>query len=451
MKVMTVAIVGRPNVGKSSLFNRLFGKKRALVHDMPGVTRDRLIEITEWWIRAKPYTVQIIDTGGLEGDRFADEIQDQVNLALESASIVLFVVDGQMGIHPDDMHVLRSLKKAGIFENKLVFGVVNKIDSDGHSPRLDDFHKLKLPSLHPISAEHNLGIDDLKEKIIERVRDERPESLESDAEAEKWNEAPRIAIIGKPNVGKSTLINHLLGEHRMVVSPIAGTTVDAVDSLIQWGDHPVVLIDTAGIRRRSKTEQGVEVLSVIQSQKAVERADLAILVLDGEEGPTDQDEKIAGIIEANGCSVIILVNKWDTQKRSGKGFSQAEARDRIYEQMAFIRYAPMIFGSALKGRGFEDLKALVFDVLEQKKVKLSTKELTEWAKRAIDIHNPKDAKVYMAHQSGRHPPTFVFHVNDPAKIHFSLERHLVNVIRERWGYMGSPIRMVFVKGKNSTK
>ena len=237
----------------------------------------------------------------------------------------------------------------------------------------------------------------------------------------------------------------------MVVSPIAGTTVDAVDSLIQWGDHPVVLIDTAGIRRRSKTEQGVEVLSVIQSQKALERADLAILVLDGETGPVDQDEKIGGLLEESGCSCILLVNKWDTMKGSGEGFSQSEARDRIYKQMAFLRHAPMMFGSALKGQGFEDLRALVFDVLEQKKLKLSTKELTDWAKDSIEIHNPKDAKVYMAHQSGRHPPTFVFHVNDPVKLHFSLRRHLVNAIRERWGYMGSPIRTVYVKGRNSSE
>jgi len=447
MKSPCIAIVGRPNVGKSSIFNRLYGKKRALVHDFAGVTRDRLVEETEWWIAAKRYPVQIIDTGGLEGERFVDEIERQVDIAVKQAHVILFTLDGQEGLHPHDEEILRKLKRSGVLKNKILIGVVNKVDGDSHMVAMDDFYSLQLPMLHPVSAEHDLGIEDLQELIIAEMKIKHPEFFEESPEDSDRAGAPRIAIVGKPNVGKSTLVNALLGEHRMVVSDIAGTTVDAVDSMIYWGDRPVVLIDTAGIRKKSKTERGVEVLSVVQTQKALERTDLAILVLDGEKGPTDQDEKIAGLIEEAGCSVILLMNKWDTQR--GTGFKQEEAKERVFKEMSFLKYAPIIFGSALRNQGFKDLSALVFDILDQKELKLSTKDMTEWAKKAIEIHNPKDAKVYMAHQSGRHPPTFVFHVNDPVKIHFSLKRHLVNAIRERWGYMGSPIRAVFVKAKNS--
>lgn len=261
---------------------------------------------------------------------------------------------------------------------------------------------------------------------------------------------PRLVIVGRPNVGKSTMVNALVGEERMIASPIAGTTVDAVDSEAELGGRPFVLIDTAGIRRKSKTERGVEVLSVVQARKALERCDVAVLLLDGESGITDQDEKIGGLIEEVGCGVVLVVNKWDTQ-RGKKGFGRQEASEIIRKEMGFLRYAPILFASARQGRGFDDLGDLILEILEQRRVKVATHELTEWVRKASTIHNPMNAKFYLAHQSGRYPPTFVFHVSDPERIHFSLRRHLANGIREKWGYMGSPIRLVFVKGSSDRR
>jgi GTP-binding protein len=462
-----ILIMGRPNVGKSTLFNRLFGRKRALVHDLPGVTRDRLEEKTEWPWNGKMIPVRLIDTGGLGAGHFSREIEEQVESGLADADIVLVVFDGQTGLTAEDRDVIRKMRTSGLTQQKPVIGIVNKVDAETHEEFQNDFFQAGLDRLMTVSAEHNRGIDDLKNEIFsiclknehpalveamdesaEESFDEEGELPEEDTSAEPT--LPRIAIVGRPNVGKSTLVNAILGQKRMITSPMAGTTVDAVDSLAEIDGRPCVLIDTAGIRRKSRTDEGVEVLSVIQAKKALERADIALLVLDGETGLTEQDEKIGGLIEEVGCSVILIVNKWDTHA-SNPDFSKDDAAERVRKKMAFLKYAPVVFTSGLKRQGLRGMGDLIEEILSQRGVKVATHEFTEWVRKESNVHNPQNAKFYLSHQVSRHPPTFVCHVSDAEKVHFSLKRHLINALRERWGYMGTPVRMMFVAGKSNRK
>ena len=443
----TIVIVGRPNVGKSSIFNRLFGRKRALVHDFPGVTRDRLEERTEWHVRAKTYAFNVIDTGGLGGEAFTAEIARQVDIALSKADLVLWIVDGQTGLVSQDEEIAILLNRSGLKKKEIpLYVLVNKLD-DHH--RLDDSTISEFYSysdlVMPISAEHNLGFEDLKESIVENLVGR--ELLIPLLVEEKPVFIPKIAIVGKPNVGKSTLVNALLREERMIVSNIAGTTIDSIDSEVVLDGYPFTLIDTAGIRRKNKTEQGVEVLSVLQSKKALERCDVAFLIMDGEEGIAEQDERLGGLIEEVGCSVVLVMNKWDTQ-RGNKKFTQEDAALRIRDKIPFLKYAPILFLSAKERTGFEHLGELVADILEQRKLKIATKEFTEWVRARAEIHNPRNVKFYLCHQAGRSPPTFVCHVSQPKNIDTALERHLMNAIREEWGFMGSPLRLVFLESKS---
>jgi len=450
-----VVIVGRPNVGKSTLFNRLIGRRRALVHNEPGVTRDRMEEKTQWWVGGKAFPVLLVDTGGLGGERFSSQIFEQVQMALKRAQVILFLFDSQAGLTPLDEELLRELNRSGATQKAPLIGVVNKVDAESHEERIADFFSLGLDQVLTISAEHGRGIDDLQKVIAEAVGfvpESIPEVLEEDEESsEQAREQrpapiPRIAVVGRPNVGKSTLINAILGEDRMITSPIAGTTIDSVDSAVTLNGKPFLFMDTAGIRRKNKTEQGVEVLSVVQTRKALEKADIAILVLDGEVGTSDQDEKIGGLIEEVGCGVILLVNKWDTQDENKK-FTQELAAERIRAKMAYLRYAPILFVSAIRDEGLENLGDLLEEIMHQRRLKIPTREFTDWVREKMTVHNPMNAKFYLCHQSGRNPPTFVCHVNDPDKVHFSTRRHMVNSLRERWGFMGSPVRMLFVEGK----
>ncbi|MGE0615069.1 MAG: ribosome biogenesis GTPase Der [Bacteriovoracia bacterium] len=442
--MMRLVIAGRPNVGKSTLFNRLIGKRRALVHDEPGVTRDRIEEKTTWLWGGRQLDLLVTDTGGMLGEKFDAEISRQVQMAADHANLILFVVNGQEGLVDVDRDVALRLRRLG--KDKTIWLLVNKVDTHGHEDRAADFYELGFDRLFTVSAEHDRGIDDLKDAIFEDF-EEYCEPLEGEPEKDR---TPQIAIVGRPNAGKSTFTNALLKEERMITSPMAGTTIDAVDSYTELNGHPFILIDTAGIRRKSKTEKGVEVLSVVQARKALERAELAILMIDGEEGPSDQDEKIGSLIEEAGCSMIVAVNKWDTQK-SNPGFTKKIAVEWIQTRMTYLNYAPLIFISAKNGTGFKDLGDLMHDILEQRRVKIDTREYTEWVRKESEIHNPHGAKFYMCHQSGSHPPSFVGHVNDPKKIDFSLKRHLVNAMRSRWGFMGSPVRLHFVKSRNRSE
>jgi GTP-binding protein len=459
---MNIVVVGRPNVGKSSLFNRLLGRKRALVLDTPGVTRDRIVEPAEFWVRAKRYEVNLIDTGGLGAGQFQEEIKLQVETALKEADLVLFVVDIKAGLTEADRSVFQELRRSGLADTIPVILVLNKADSDAAEEAMHEFYGLGIENLIPVSSEHALQIDDLKEMIVDQVFDTSETDSEESDEFEELEEStdqkkepaarapriPHIAIVGQPNVGKSTLLNAICGEKRTIVSPIAGTTVDPIDLKINWHGKDFVVIDTAGIRRKNKTEQGVEVLSVVQSRKTLERADLAFLIMDGETGVYDQDEKIAGLIEEMGCSVVLVLNKWDTQVDNDE-FSQKVAEEEIRKKIRFLGYAPLVFTTATEGIGLERLFRVADHVLEQRSVHVSTKDLTDFIRAETEVHNPENAKFYFVHQSGRNPPTFVAHVSDPKKVHFSLSRHLVRAIRERYGFSGSPIRFHFLKTRNT--
>jgi GTP-binding protein len=444
-----VVIIGRPNVGKSSLLNRLAKKRRALVHNLPGVTRDRL-EVRQQWIEGgEALSIVLIDTGGLEGSQgkgaFSTAIGDQVLEALKKANLVLFVLDAQTGVTTLDQELLLEIQKKKIFEKTALMGVVNKVDTFSHEDRACDFYELGIDIL-TLSAEMNRGIETLKSTIFEIAKNQRGE-LPSEIIEDSKIKIPRIAIVGRPNVGKSTLMNTILKENRVVASPIAGTTIDSVDTLVEWTLGPIILVDTAGIRRKSKTQKGVEVLSVIQAKKTLKTSDLAILVLDGSEGTHDQDEKIAGLIEEAGCGLVLFVNKWDTQRRNTT-FTPKIAEKQIRNKMRFLNYAPMVFGSALEDHYLDRLAKMVQHVLRERDLRISTHELTQWIQKEILFHNPRNAKVYLSHQTTKSPPTFVCHVNDPEKFHFSLKRHLVNALRLKWGYLGSPIRFHFVSGKS---
>ena len=462
---MNIVIVGRPNVGKSSLFNRLLGRKRALVLDTPGVTRDRIVEPADWWIKAKQYHINLIDTGGLGHEFFKKEIQAQVNTALEEASIVYFVMDIRAGLTRDDIDVFRELRRSGLKDKTPVIAVLNKADHDRLDSEINQFYELGLEHLIAISAEHDLGIEDLKDLTINILENEpefedlteiteedeeveTSEEVEGELEEEKIPRIPSIAIVGQPNVGKSTLLNAICGEQRAIVSPIAGTTVDSIDTKLNWNGKDFIFVDTAGIRRKNKTEQGIEVLSIVQTTKALERASLAILMIDAEKGVYDQDEKIAGMIEDAGCSVIIVLNKWDTQVKNDD-FSQKLAEEQLRKQIRFLSWAPLVFTTAKDSIGLDRLYRLIQGVLEQRALKLTTKEITEHIRAEVEQQNPDNAKFYMVQQTGRNPPTFIAHVSEPKKIHFSTTRHLIKTIRERWGYQGTPIRFNLVKAKNT--
>jgi GTP-binding protein len=431
------------------------------------VTRDRLEETAQWNWKRVLVPIRLIDTGGLGSGHFSKEIEEQVESGLQDSDVVLVVFDGQTGMTIEDRDVVKKMRVSGLTREKPIIAVVNKVDAEAHESFQNDFFQAGFDRLMTVSAEHNRGIDDLKQSILELLSEkehpaletEEPTDDEQDQDQDQNDEqddlssldhTPRIAIVGRPNVGKSTLVNAILGQKRMITSPIAGTTVDAVDSVAEIDERPCVLIDTAGIRRKSRTDEGVEVLSVIQAKKALERANVALLVLDGETGLTEQDEKIGGLIEESGCSVVLIVNKWDTQA-SNREFSKDDAAERVRKKMAFLKYAPVVFTSGLKRQGLKGLGELIEEILNQRSVKVTTHEFTEWVRKESTVHNPMNAKFYLSHQVSRHPPTFVCHVNDPEKVHFSLKRHLINALREQWGFMGTPLRMLFVAGKSSRK
>jgi len=443
-----VALVGRPNVGKSTLFNRLIGERLAVVADRPGTTRDRLVAEAEWRGR----TFDVVDTGGIDPTKpglseplsldsadYIPQIRAQAEMAAASADVILMLVDGETGPIPADREVADLLRRRIRSESAPpVLLVVNKCDNAARRKQAMEFFEFGLGDPIPISALHGTGTGDMLDRLVE--------SLPPAATMEEEDDRVGIAIIGRPNVGKSSLLNRLLGEERVLVSPIPGTTRDAVDTHIDFGDVPITLIDTAGIRRRGKVEPGVEKYSVLRALKAVERADVVFMLIDASQGVTAQDAHVAGMAIEKHKSAVVLVNKWDLIPTA-----QADKADftlHIRQELKFLDYVPVLFISALTGKGVEEVLPLALEVHEERLRRIPTAEVNRLLRDAIERHAPptqsgRRLKLFYASQVRSDPPTFVFHVNDPKLVHFTYERFLENQIRARYGFLGTPLRLSF--------
>lgn len=428
-KLPRVAILGRPNVGKSTLFNRICGRRRALVGNEPGMTRDRIYAPAEWEGR----TFEVVDTGGMiPEDRglIAGEILRQARVAIDDAAHLVLVVDAREGVVPLDEELAQLLRRTG----KPLSLAVNKIDTAQHSPLAAEFYRLGFPDVFPLSAEHGLGVDDLLDHVTADFRSE-PESAATAADV------VGVAIIGRPNVGKSTLLNRLLNEERSIVTPLPGTTRDAVDAEFERDGLHFRLVDTAGIRRKGKTKLLAEKLSVIQARKHLERADVALLILDAVEGVTALDTHIGGYAHESHRSVVVVVNKWDAVK---KGPTTTDDYLRtVRQRMKYLDYAPVIFISALRGQRLGKLLSTVAEVAEARRRRVSTGEMNRFLAE-VDFERAtspagKPARIYYLTQAGVAPPTFIAFTNRAGKLHFSFERFLENRIREKFGFAGTPI------------
>ena len=422
-----IAIVGRPNVGKSTLFNRLIGRRRSIVTDEPGITRDRIYGTVSW----NSCTYEVADTGGLipgEETEIPILIFEQAQIAIEASALILFVVDGRSGITPPDQELIRLLRRTG----KPIFLVVNKIDSEKQASEASEFYRLGLDRVFPISAEHGRGITELLDEIAISVP--VPEENEEDAAREI-----HVAIVGRPNVGKSTLLNRLVGQERAMVSAIAGTTRDAVDSLVHHDGLTIRFVDTAGIRRKGRTELKAEKLSVVMARRHMERSDVAILVIDGTEGVTALDAHIAGYAHQAGRSVIIAVNKWDAVQKTHR--ITADYEIQIREKLKFVSFAPILFISAKTGQRVQRLYETIDQVHKARFVRIPTRDLNAFLRQEVLTRGglPSDVKIRYISQVRVDPPTFVMFSNKVRKLHFSFERFIENRIRERFPFTGTPI------------
>jgi len=422
-----IAIIGRPNVGKSTLFNRLIGQRRSIVTDEPGITRDRIYGIVAWLGRS----YEIVDTGGIlpgEETEIPQRIFEQAQIAIESASLVFLVVDGRANITAPDQELARLLRRTA----KPLFLVVNKIDSEKQTADVPEYYRLGIGQVFPISAEHGRGITELLDEVAISIP--APEDNEEVA-----SEEIRVAIIGRPNVGKSTLLNKLVGQERAMVSPLAGTTRDAVDSLVEHEGLSLRFIDTAGIRRKGKTELKAEKLSVVMARRHLERSDVAILVIDGVEGVTALDAHIAGYAHEAGRSVIIAVNKWDVVEKTHR--VTADYVSQIREKLKFLSFAPIVFISAKTGQRVQKLYGTINEVHKARFVRIPTRDLNEFLRQEVLLRGglPSDVKIRYIAQVKVNPPTFVMFSNKVKKLHFSFERFIENRIRERFPFPGTPI------------
>ncbi|HET8772509.1 MAG TPA: ribosome biogenesis GTPase Der [Thermoanaerobaculia bacterium] len=441
-----VVIVGRPNVGKSTLFNRLSGRRRALIHDLPGMTRDRLTGIVTL---DDDRRYELTDTGGLEyGDSpmsaFADEIRGQATRALKDADFILFVVDGAAGLLAEDRDIAQELRSEAA---KTVL-IVNKTDRKDAEEAVHDFWELGFDRIFPLSAEHGEGTDDLIDAISEIVP---PESVEDEDDE---NAPVRVAIIGRPNVGKSSLLNKLTQEERAVVSPISGTTRDAIDSEITRNGRPYLIIDTAGIRRKGKTTDQAEKLAVMSARNAIERCEIALCIFDATEGVTGQDATVAGYAEEAGKAALILVNKWDAEQHGPDDYKKFEEQLRF--RLKFLAYAPLLFISAKTGRNVEKIFPQIDKIVEGYRRKFRTSELNAILERATTAHNPptvrgKPRRFYYVTQLKAAPPTFALFSNVDEPLHFSYKRYLENQFRDTLGLPGCPIHFVIRARKGMKK
>ena len=444
MQKPMLALVGRPNVGKSTLFNRLVGRRMAVVSDIPGTTRDRIQSDAEWG----GLVFTIVDTGGIEVEsgfhtsplsedsaRFLPAIRAQAQMAIEAADVVVLLVDVQAGLTAADEEVADILRRT----TKTVIVAANKAESPTSREHAVEFYALGLGEVIPVSALHGMGIGDLLDAVVDAF----PGWVEA---GEGVDESIRVAIVGRPNVGKSSLLNRLLGIERAIVSPIAGTTRDAIDTQMHWGGTLITLIDTAGIRRRGKIDPGVERYSVLRALRAIQRADVALLLIDAQDGVTAQDAHVAGFILDESTSAIVLVNKWDAVEKDTH--TMVEYTKRLRFDLNFMDYVPVLFISALTGKRVSKVLPSVLDVHAARHCRISTGDLNRLIRSAVAHHAPpskagKRLKILYATQAAVNPPTFVFFVNDPRLAHFSYQRYLENQIRNEFPFPGTPLVLRF--------
>jgi len=430
-----IAIVGRPNVGKSTLFNRIAGGKKAIVWDEPGVTRDRNYADVEW--EESGFT--LIDTGGFEPvskDRLFIQMREQCQLAMEEADVILFSMDGKEGLTPSDKEIANILREL----NKPVFYVVNKIDGPKHEERALEFYGLGVETIYSISAEHGYGVKGLMDEVIK--------ALPGSTETEWGRDVTKIAVVGRPNVGKSSLINRLLGYKRVLVDEAPGTTRDAIDTLLERDGRRYVLVDTAGIRRKSRISLRLEKYSIVEALRTIDRSDVALLLLDSREGATDQDARIGGFVHEKGKGCILAVNKWDLVEKDSQTMVQYE-RD-MRESLKYLPYAPILFISALTGQRVSKVLDVVDRVSDQTKKRILTSPLNKYFGKWVEkfpppLYKNRSVKLNYITQVSTAPPTFVIYTNKPEGIHFSYERYLLNQMRETFGFEGVPVRLLFRK------
>ena len=432
------AIIGRPNVGKSTLFNSLAGQQISIVKDTPGVTRDRIYADVSWL----NHNFTIIDTGGIEpktDDLILKSMREQAEIAMDTADVIIFITDVREGLVDSDFEVARMIRRSA----KPVVLVVNKVDSfQKFQNDVYEFYNLGLGDPLPISASGKLGLGEMLDAVVSHFPDPDQE--------EEEDERPHVTIVGKPNVGKSSLINRLTGENRVIVTDIAGTTRDAIDTVIKHDDRDYVFIDTAGLRRKSKIKEDIERYSIIRTVAAVERADVVILMIDAQEGVTEQDTKIAGIAHERGKGIIIAVNKWDAIEKNDKTMNSFT--NKIREKLAFMSYAEMLFISAKTGQRVDKLFDTIDMVLENQAMRISTGVLNEILTEATALKQPPSDKgrrlrLYYITQVSIKPPTFVIFINDKELTHFSYTRYIENQIRDTFGFRGTPIRFIYRERK----
>lgn len=428
-----IAVVGRPNVGKSTFFNLVVGKRISIVEDTPGVTRDRIYAEAEWC----GTHFAMIDTGGIEpntSDVILSQMREQAQIAMDTSDLILFIVDGKEGMTAADAEVANILRRTG----KPIIVVVNKIDNPkSMEDTVYDFYEFGLGSVFAISAANRLGIGDLLDEIVASF----PEN-----EDEGEDESTKIAVIGKPNVGKSSIINKLVGENRVIVSNLAGTTRDSIDTPFKWEGEDYTLIDTAGIRRKSKVKENIEKFSVIRAVAAIERCDVCILMLDAVEGVTEQDKKIAGIAHEAGKGIMVVVNKWDLIEKDNH--TMREFEKEIERQLPFMNYAPILFISVLTGQRVSKVMEMAKIISENRAMRVSTGQLNSLIADAMMMQPPpsdkgKHLKIYYTTQVGVKPPLFSFQINKRELMHFSYARYLENKIRSAYGFVGTSIKFVF--------
>lgn len=434
-----VAVVGRPNVGKSTLFNALAGSRISIVKDTPGITRDRIYADVSWL----KYNFTLIDTGGIEPDSndvILSQMREQAQIAIDTADVILFMVDVKQGLVDSDAKVADMLRRS----HKPVLLVVNKVDSfEKMMADVYEFYNLGIGDPHPISAVNQMGIGDLLDEVVAMFPEGSGEEEEDDR--------PRIAIVGKPNVGKSSIINKLIGENRLIVSDIAGTTRDAVDTAVKYNGKEYIFIDTAGLRRKNKIKEELERFMIIRTVSAVERADVVVLVIDGAEGVTEQDAKIAGIAHDRGKGIIVAVNKWDAVEKNDKTIYRFT--ENVRNTLSFMPYAEIIFVSAKTGQRLNKLYETIDMVIENQTLRVGTGVLNEIMMEAVALQQPptdkgKRLRLYYITQVSVKPPTFVIFVNEKYLMHFSYQRYIENQIRQSFGFRGTPLHFIIRERKD---